>query len=83
VWSDKFGVIGPYLFEDEDGRAITVISAHYAEILWNFLTPQLNRCGIELWTIWFQQDGATAHTVRAAIYVAREIQGHGKRMPGL
>jgi hypothetical protein len=35
VWCgvENFGVIGPYFFEDEDGRAVTVAAARYVEIL--------------------------------------------------
>jgi hypothetical protein len=35
-----FGVVGSYSFEAEDGRAITVASAGYVEMLRNFLTPE-------------------------------------------
>jgi hypothetical protein len=38
----NFGVIGPYFFEDEVGLAVTVTSARYVEMLWNFLTPQIS-----------------------------------------
>jgi hypothetical protein len=69
----NFGVIGPYFFEDEDGRAVTVVAARYVEMLWNFLSQELSRLGTELSTIWFQQDGASAHTARAYMEVAREI----------
>jgi hypothetical protein len=65
-------VIGPYFFKDTDGRAVTVISVHYVEMLWKFLTQELS-CAIELWTIWFQQDGATAHKVRTSIEVIWEM----------
>jgi hypothetical protein len=56
----NFRVIGPYFFKDKDGHAVTVTCANYVEILQNFLTPELSHQGIELLTIWFQQDGATA-----------------------
>jgi hypothetical protein len=68
----NFRVIGPYFFKDKDGRSVTVISVHYVEILWNFLTPELSR-GFELLTIWFQQDGATAHKARTSIEVVWEM----------
>jgi hypothetical protein len=54
--------MGPYFFEDEDGRAVTVTSAHNVEMLRNILTPELSCHGIELLTIWFQQNGITTHT---------------------
>jgi hypothetical protein len=40
-------------------------------MLRNFLTPEPSRLAIELSTIWFQQDGATADTGRASIEVVR------------
>jgi hypothetical protein len=43
----------------------------------NFLVPEINRRGIKHQTMWFQQDGATAHTARASMAVVREIfPGH-------
>jgi hypothetical protein len=64
----NFRGTGPSFFEDEDGHAVTLISARHIEMLWNFLTPELNH-GIELSTIWFWQDGATAHTAIASMEV--------------
>jgi hypothetical protein len=61
----NFGVTAPYFFEDKDGHPVKVTSACYVEMLWNFLKPELSHHGIGLSTIWFQQDGATAHTLRA------------------
>jgi hypothetical protein len=37
----SFGVIGPYFFEDEAGRAVTVNSARYTEMLHTFLELEL------------------------------------------
>jgi len=37
VWSR--GVNGPYVFEDEDGKAITVTSQRYTEMINEFLSP--------------------------------------------
>jgi hypothetical protein len=54
--------IGPYFFEDRCS-----VTVHYVEMLQNFLTPELGCRGTELSTIWFQQDGATAHTARASM----------------
>ena len=39
VWSR--GVIGPYFFEDEDGKAITVTSQRCTEMINEFLSPNL------------------------------------------
>jgi hypothetical protein len=43
--------MGPYFFEDEDARAVTVTSARYVEMLRNFLAPELSRRGTELYMI--------------------------------
>jgi hypothetical protein len=66
-------VTGPYSFEDEAGRAVTVNSARYTEMLRTFLEPELQRLGIENQTLWFQQDGTTAHTARTAMRVLNEM----------
>jgi hypothetical protein len=64
------GVTGPYFFE-KDGETVTVISDRYVQMLRNFLEPKLNERGNP--AVWFQQDGATAHTARGCIGVLREI----------
>jgi hypothetical protein len=69
----NFGVIGFYSFEDEERIAVSVTPARCIEMLRNFLTSELSRHGIELTTIWFQQDGATARTASVSIEVIREI----------
>ncbi|PSN49514.1 hypothetical protein C0J52_18947 [Blattella germanica] len=63
VWCGvaKFGIIGPYFFQDLQGRTVTVNSERYLEMINTFLVPELRRMG-HLDTTWFQQDGATAHT---------------------
>jgi hypothetical protein len=66
-------VIGPNFFEDEAGRAVTVNSAHCTEMLHTFLELELQRCGVDTQTLWFQQDGATAHTVSTATQVLNEL----------
>jgi hypothetical protein len=67
-----FGLIGPYFFEDHAVAVVTGISDRYVEMLHNFLEPELHRHKIDLSTIWFQQDGATAHTARASMNVVEK-----------
>jgi len=62
VWSR--GVIRPYFFEDEDGKATIVTSQRYTEMINEFLSPNLSPNN---GTLWFQQDGATAHTAVISI----------------
>jgi hypothetical protein len=69
VWCaiSSHGIIGPYFFED-NGRATTVTSGRYANMIATSLTdelatrfPQVNEAS------WFQQDGATSHTARVSM----------------
>jgi len=39
----------------------------------NFCEPELRRRGIDLSSVWLQQDGATAHRGRASMSVLREM----------
>ena len=75
VWCGiaSFGVIGPYFFEENEGAAVTVTSKRYVAMLRNFCEPELRSRGIDLSSVWFQQDGATAHTARASKSVLREM----------
>lgn len=62
-------IIGPYFFENEDGQAVTVNSQRYRHMLQTFLVPELH----EHENLWFQQDGATAHTARISMAVLRNL----------
>lgn len=80
VWCavSQFGVIGPYFFEEE-GVTVTVNSRRYVSMLQNFLQPRMEEIVEEegLGDLWFQQDGATAHTARNSLNVLREMfPGH-------
>ena len=46
-----FGVIGPYFFEDEAGRAVTTNSTRYTEMLRIFLELELQRLGVQNQTL--------------------------------
>ena len=67
VWCGiaSFGVLGLYFFEDNEGAAVTVTSERYVAMVRNFCEPELRRRWIDLSSVWFQQDGSTAHTARA------------------
>ncbi|KAJ4442800.1 hypothetical protein ANN_04393 [Periplaneta americana] len=41
----RFGIIGPYFFEDPKGRTVTVNSVRYLQMLNIFLVSELNRIG--------------------------------------
>jgi len=74
VWCaiGKVGVIGPYFFE-ENGITTTANSARYIDMMNNFLEPELRSRRINNQYVLFQQDGATAHTARAAMAVVRAM----------
>ena len=69
----SFGVLGPYFFEHNEGAAVTVTSECCVAMLRNFCEPELRRRGIDLSSVWFQQDEAIAHAARASISVLREM----------
>ena len=75
VWCGiaSFRVLGPYFFEDNEGAAATVTSECYVAMPRNFCEPELHRRGIDLSSVWLQQDGVTAHTGRASMSVLREM----------
>ena len=62
--------LDPTFFEDKDGKAITVTSQHYTEMINEFLSPNLPPNN---GTLWFQQDVATAHTVVISIAAIRHL----------
>lgn len=74
VWCavGEVGVIGPYFFEDDNGQTVTVNAERYLEMLNNFLLPFLRNRRIAMRNVWFQQDGATAHTARNSMACVRQ-----------
>jgi hypothetical protein len=73
VWCgiSSFGVLGPYLFEDNEGAAVTVTSQHRVEILRNFCEQVTSSWNRSLFSM-APKDGATAHTARVSLSVLRE-----------
>jgi hypothetical protein len=73
VWCEIFSgsIIGPYFFEDKEGRTVTVNAEQYTAMLETFLRNELNLR--QLNSLWFQQDGATAHSARISMAVLREM----------
>jgi hypothetical protein len=73
VWCGvaSFGIIGPYFFEDE-GVAVTVNSERYLRMLQDFFIPQLRMLNVDMDHVWFQQDGATAHTAKICMNFLRQ-----------
>ena len=71
VWCaiSSIGIIGPFFFKENE-RAVTVNAARYRKMIEEFFLPHLEE--IDVGDVWFQQDGATAHTARASMELLRE-----------
>jgi len=67
-------VIGPYFFEDEN-RTVTGTSARYVMMLETYLQHRLKEMAEDhdLEDVWFQQDGATAHTARISLGALQQM----------
>ena len=64
-------IIGPFLFEIEQGEAVTVNGDRYGAILNEFLFIKIEK--EDVGNIWFQQDVATCHTAEATLDVFRPV----------
>ncbi|GFY25598.1 uncharacterized protein TNCV_2487181 [Trichonephila clavipes] len=67
------GIIGPYFFKNDEGHNVTVNGDRYRAMISNVFIPELNNHDIQ--ELWFQQDGATCHTARAAIDLLKDTIG--------
>lgn len=67
------GIIGPYFFEDGRGRAVTVDSDRYVDMLNNFFEPALQDFDGYNRDTWFQQDGNTCHTSNRSLPVIQAL----------
>jgi len=65
-------LVGPYFFW-EGGQTVTVTAGRYRAMLEDFFLPELERRGIPLHKVWFQQDGASAHTTHWVISYLHEV----------
>ena len=65
------GIIGPFLFENEQGEAVTVNGDCYRAIFNEFLFTKIEE--EDIGNIWFQQGGATCHTAGGTIDVLRPV----------
>jgi hypothetical protein len=65
-------MIGPYFFEDEREKSVTVTGPRYVHMLENFSGPELARHPVTEETF-FLQDGATSHTARDPIAAVRNL----------
>lgn len=72
-------VVGPYFFERN------VNADTYLDMLQNFVLPELERLGYDVWNVWFMQDGAPAHsTIRVREFLDQHFHawiGRGVNAP--
>ena len=73
VWCEFWfrAIIGPFFFENEQEKAITVNGDRYWAMLNEFLYTKIEE--EDIGSIWFQQDGATCHTAEATVNVLRPV----------
>lgn len=69
-------IFGPYFFEDNEGKTVTVTSDRYVDMLNNFFIPSLDELDIDTGLVYFQQDGATPHTAANSMNLLRNVFGH-------
>ena len=67
VAMSKHEIIGLYRFEDDDGRSQTVNEERYMAVLNKYWASLGRRRGVLRASQWFQQDGATPHTVNETL----------------
>ncbi|GFT73363.1 hypothetical protein TNCV_4009711 [Trichonephila clavipes] len=60
-------------FKNDEGHNVTVNGDRYRAMITNFFIPELNNHDVQ--ELWFQQDGATCHTVRATIDLLKDTFG--------
>ncbi|GFY26834.1 putative DD41D transposase [Trichonephila clavipes] len=67
------GIIGPYIFKNDEGHNVTVNGDRYRAMITNFFIPELNNHDVQ--ELWFQQDDATSNTARATIDLLKDTFG--------
>jgi len=55
------------IFLEARGRPVTVTAERYQRMLVDYVIPSLESRGIQPQSIWFQQDGAAAHTTASTL----------------
>ncbi|GFW50846.1 transposable element Tc3 transposase [Trichonephila clavipes] len=67
------GIIGRYLFKNDECHNVTVNGNRYRAMITNFFIPELNYHDVQ--DLWFQQDGATCQTAPATIDLLKDTFG--------
>ena len=73
VWCGFYsrGIIGPFVFENEQGEVVTVKGDRYRAMLNDFLFTKIQE--EDIGKIWFKQDGAACHPAEATLDVLRPV----------
>ena len=61
------GLLGPFFFEASNGTTVTINKDRYVGILEKLWLKIADDPDLDTQTVWFQQDGASPHTLRAAL----------------
>ncbi|GFX84426.1 hypothetical protein TNCV_4135361 [Trichonephila clavipes] len=64
-----YGLVESF-FKNDEGHNVTVNGDRYRATITNFFIPELSNHDVQ--ELWFQQDGATCHTVRATIDLLKD-----------
>lgn len=76
AFNPRHGLIGPYWFQDARGKAVTVNSERYCEIINTFKNELGQKFTVyQKSRMWFQQDGATPHTSHNSLDLLKKIFG--------
>ncbi len=68
------GIIGPYFFENSDGKRETVRQENYQKMIDTFFVPKLRELvGDDFKNQVFMQDGASPHTAKATLDLLKNI----------
>jgi hypothetical protein len=65
------GVVAPW--PRPQSTSTTVNSAHCTEMHRTFLEPDLQRLGVQIQALWFQQGEVISHSVRTVVWVLNEM----------
>ena len=69
----KHGSIGPFWFEDDNERSVTINTERYVQVLGKFWTALGWRRGVIRVLQWFQQDGATPHSSNESLACLQQL----------
>ena len=66
----RYRIIGPYFFENEAGRAVSINGDRYRGMLQFFFWSEIEDMNVS--DMWFQQDGARPHTAAETMAIVND-----------